>query len=393
MAKLILHQEKILQKEEFLKLCPFGAFELYDGIVAVSAACKMCGVCVKRAKNGELEYIEDNIAFDKNEWKGVAVYCEHENGEIHPVTYELIGKANELAAKTHREVYCLFAGSKITQKAEELLHYGVQKVFVYDHPALTHFSLEPYTAVFEDFINEIRPSSVLIGATAVGRQLAPRTAARFRTGLTADCTVLDIEENTDLIQIRPAFGGNIMAKIKTPNHRPQMATVRYKVMDAPPRSSEKSGEIIVKNVREHLLESNVRIKKVRRKERVSGIECAEILVACGRGIKNEEGFILAERLADVLNAEMACTRPLAESGRMAPERQIGLSGRTVRPKLIITLGISGAVQFTAGMNGAECIIAVNEDENAPIFNIAHYGLTGDVNKILEELLSHELQKL
>ncbi|EIW27005.1 Electron transfer flavoprotein alpha/beta-subunit, partial [Pelosinus fermentans A11] len=182
-------------------------------------------------------------AVNKDEWKGIAVYADHVDGAVHPVTYELIGKAKEMAAVTGQEVYVLFMGKDIREKSEEILHYGADKVFLYDKEELARFKIEPYTAVFEDFINKVKPSSILVGATTVGRQLAPRVAARMKTGLTADCTILEMNENTDLSQIRPAFGGNIMAHIKTPNHRPQIATVRYKIMNAPARSEVKSGEI------------------------------------------------------------------------------------------------------------------------------------------------------
>lgn len=190
----------------------------------------------EKGPEGAATYVEEKVeAVDKSLWKGIAVYVDHIDGDIHPVTYELIGKAKELASKIHHPVYAIMMGSNIKEKCKELLHYGIDKIFVYDFKELDRFKIEPYTAVFKDFIENIKPSAILVGATTVGRQLAPRVAARLQTGLTADCTILDMNEDTDLIQIRPAFGGNIMAQILTPNHRPQMATVRYKVMDAPKR--------------------------------------------------------------------------------------------------------------------------------------------------------------
>lgn len=384
MKKLLIHQEKIKDKEAFLKICPFGAFEIINGAVTVNAGCRMCGLCVKKSVNGEAEFIETAKYIDKSIWNGICVYADSEEGEIHPVTFELLGKATELARKVNFSVYCLFIGKR--EKAEELLYYGADEVYVYDNPKLEHFRIEPYTAVFEDFITKVRPSVILVGATPVGRQLAPRVAARFETGLTADCTVLDIEENTDLIQIRPAFGGNIMAQILTPYHRPQMATVRYKVMNAPGRSPVKSGKIVMCDIDEALLQSGIEVLKVEKKQKVKTIENAEIIVAAGRGVKKPEDLALVQRLADLLDAELACTRPLAENGWVEARRQIGLSGRTVRPKLLIACGISGAVQFTAGMNCSERIFAINKDANTPIFKTAHYGIVGDLYEILPRLI-------
>ncbi len=235
MSKLICHQEKVneLIAEELIKVCPFQAIENKDGKIEINSGCKMCKLCVKNGPAGVMEFVEEQTAtVDKSLWKGIGVYVDHVDGEIHPVTMELIGKAKELAAVVDFPVYCVFIGHDIRQKAEELLYYGVDEVFVYDYEELKDFRIEPYTAAFEDFVNKVKPSSLLVGATTIGRSLAPRVAARFRTGLTADCTKLEMKEDTDLVQIRPAFGGNIMAQIICPNTRPQMATVRYKVMNA-----------------------------------------------------------------------------------------------------------------------------------------------------------------
>jgi electron transfer flavoprotein alpha subunit len=226
-----------------------------------------------------------------------------------------------------------------------------------------------------------------VGATPVGRQLAPRVAAKLKTGLTADCTILDINENTDLVQIRPAFGGNIMAQILTPNHRPQMATVRYKVMNAPERKDFAKGEIIICDIESKELGSKVTVLDIISKEKEQFIEASEVLVVAGRGVKKEEDLAMLEELADLFGGQIACTRPVMEAGWLDAKRQVGLSGRTVRPKLIITCGVSGSVQFAAGMNNSEQIIAINKDENAPIFKTAHYGLVGDLYEIIPDLIS------
>ena len=389
MAKLVVHQDKIDDVQAFIKICPFGAMVEKDGKVELTAACRMCRLCVKKGPKGAMEYVEDEKkpTVDKSKWRGIAVYVDHVEGRIHPVTYELLGKARELAEKISQPVYALFLGSEITKEAEELQHYGVDKVFVCDKEELKDFKIETYATAFEHFVKMVHPAAILVGATPVGRQLAPRCAARFRTGLTADRTVLDIHENSDLVQIRPAFGGNIMAEILTPNHRPQMATVRYKVMDAPKRSSDKSGEIVTFDVPTEELGSHVDVLRVTKKEKEKSIEMADVLVVAGRGLKKKEDIALLQELADELGGEVACTRPMVESGWFDAKHQIGLSGRTVRPKLIITCGVSGAIQFVAGMNNSDTIVAINTDPKASIFKTANYAIVGDLYEVIPKLLS------
>ena len=389
MSKLICNQEKVndLNIEELIKVCPFGAIEYKEGKIEVNAGCKMCKVCVKKGPAGVMEFLEtETLKIDKSLWKGIGVYVDHVDGDIHPVTMELIGKAIDLAAVVKFPVYCVFIGHDIKEKAEELLHYGVDEVFVYDFEELKDFRIEPYTAAFENFVNTVKPSSLLVGATTIGRSLAPRVAARFRTGLTADCTMLKMKENTDLVQIRPAFGGNIMAQIICPNTRPQMSTVRYKVMNAPERRSVAKGKITICDIDRAKLVSNIEVLKVTKKETEMNISDAEIIIAVGRALKSEKDMVMIEELAELLGAQIAGTRPTIEAGWIDAKKQIGLSGRTVKPKLLIALGISGAVQFTAGMNSSERIFAVNKDENASIFNVAHYGVVGDIYEIVPQLI-------
>ena len=387
MSKLVVNQDKVVNIDEIIKICPFGALENNNGKLDINSNCKMCKLCVKKGPKGAVEYIEEEkILIDKSKWKGIVVYVDHVDGDIHPVTFELIGKARELASKVKQEVYCIFIGHNISEKAKELLHYGVDKVYVYDNESLNNFRIEPYTAMFENFIDEVKPSVVLVGATTVGRSLAPRVAARYRTGLTADCTVLDIKENTDLVQIRPAFGGNIMAQIITPNSRPQLATVRYKVMSAPERSKETTGEIVICDIDRDKLFSNIDVKSVVAKKKEHSISEADVLVVAGRAIKSEKDMMMIRELAELLGGEVAVTRPLIEAGWEDASKQVGLSGRTVRAKLIITCGVSGAVQFTAGMNNSDYIFAINNDDKAPIFKVAHYGIVGDVYEIVPKLI-------
>jgi len=389
MGKLICNQDKVNESnvQELLKVCPFGAIEYIDGKIEVNAGCKMCKICVKKGPTGVMEFVEtEAVKVDKSLWKGIGVYVDHVEGVIHPVTMELIGKAKELAAVVNFPVYCVFIGYNIKEKAKELLYYGVDEVFVYDYQELEDFRIEPYTAAFEDFVNKVKPSSLLVGATTIGRSLAPRVAARFKTGLTADCTMLKMKENTDMVQIRPAFGGNIMAQIICPNTRPQMSTVRYKVMNAPERQCDPKGKITICEIDKSKLASNIEVLKVTKKEFQEDISDAEVIIAVGRALKSEKDMAMVKELADLLHAQIAGTRKLVEEGWIEAKKQIGLSGRTVKPKLIITLGISGAVQFAAGMNSSERIFAINTDKDASIFNIAHYGIVGDIYEIVPQLI-------
>jgi len=387
MAKIIVHQDKIIDRKAVVKVCPFNALEFTtEDELILNAGCKMCKICVRRFPD-IFEYVEDDMpAVNKDEWRGVTVYIDHIEGDIHPVSFELIGKAREMADKIGHPVQCLIMGDKISDIAEEVLHYGADEVFVYDKPQLHDFRIEPYAAVFEDYINKNKPSIILVGGTTVGRSLAPRVAARFRTGLTADCTILDVQDNTDLDQIRPAYGGNIMAHIHTPKHRPQFATVRYKIFNAPERTHEKSGKLTLCDIDDKKLTSKINVIEVKKKEKVKSIEDADVIVVAGRGIKKEEDLKMVYDLADVLGAMVATTRPLIEAGWMDPRLQIGLSGRTVKPKLIITCGVSGAIQFVAGMNNSDMIISINEDPKAQIFDVAHYAIIGDIYEIIPGLI-------
>lgn len=394
MAKIVINQDKVTEMKKVLDICPFGAIELNDGKLEIGAGCKMCKICVKTGPKGVFEFVEDEvIKIDKDKWKGIAVYVDHHEGDIHPVTFELIGKAKEMAKKINQPVYCIFVGSNIEDKTDALLSYGVDNVFVYDYKDLKEFKIEPYTACVENFIKEVKPTILLFGGTTIGRSLAPRIAARFKTGLTADCTILDVQENTDLDQIRPAFGGNIMAHIHTPNHRPQFATVRYKIFSAPEKVDHPTGKVTLCNIDENKLKSDINVLEINNKTKEVGIEDAEVIIVGSRAIKKKEDMEMLYKLADLLGGQVAGTRPLVESGWIDAKKQIGLSGRTVKPKLIITCGVSGAIQFVAGMNGSECIISINKDEKAPIFDTAHYAIVGDVYDVIPRLIKDlELEK-
>lgn len=387
MGKLVINHHLVTPEkaESLLSACPFGAISYENGKLDISSGCKMCKMCVRKG-GGLVEFVEETKGIDKSQWEGICVYADCFGGKLHRVTFELCGKAKELAAVTGQPVYALLIGHKVADCAETLRHYGVDKVFVYDHEAFAHFRIEPYTEAFCHFIETEKPSSILVGATNLGRQLAPRVAARCRTGLTADCTVLKMKENTDLVQIRPAFGGNIMAQIVTPNTRPQFCTARYKVFAEPNPTEEPTGEIVSMEVTRAMERSAIEVLRTVDKPKDIDIAEAEVIVAVGRGASSDAMRAMAKELADLLGGVVACTRPLVESNIFDSKHQIGLSGRTVKPKLIFTLGISGAVQFAAGMKSSDCIVAINSDPAAPIFDVAHYCVIGDVNAILPKLI-------
>ena len=387
MGKLIINQNKITPDvaKALTDVCPFGAISFDGAKLDISSGCKMCKLCVKKS-NGAVEYVEEiKNSVDKSMWQGICVYADHQGEKIHRVTYELLGKARELAKVCGHPVYALYIGSG-KGEIEKLLSYGADKVFVYDNEEFQHFRIEPYTAAFCDFIEKVKPSSVLIGATNLGRQLAPRVAARCKAGLTADCTALEMNENTDLDQIRPAFGGNIMAQINSPDTRPQFCTVRYKVFSEPEPCNSAKGEVVNMEIATEKLVSAIDVISATDKPKDIDISESDVIVAVGRGAMSEEVRAQAQELADLLGGVVACSRPLAEGNIYDAKRQIGLSGRTVSAKFIICLGVSGAVQFAAGMKASEKIVAINKDKNAPIFDIAHYAIVGDVAEIVPKLI-------
>ena len=388
MAQIAILERKCTGCGLCARNCPFGAIEIRNGKPELNAACKVCGICVKNCPEKAIVKLETKVdSVDKSKWNDILVYAEVSGGRLHPVALELIGKAHELARSVPGfKVKAILVGSGVTAYAEELRHYGVAEIAVYDDPELSYYRADAYAACVEDYIKSAKPSVVLVGATALGRSLAPRLSTRFHTGLTADCTTLLLRENTDLVQIRPAFGGNIMAQIITANTRPQFATVRYKVMSAPAREEAATGEIVIRRLPGAVAAcraSCVSVKPVPPKKSISD---AELLVVGGRGLAKEADLDMVKKLAALLGGDWAVTRPLVEKGWATNERQIGLSGRTVRPRLIITCGVSGAIQFTACMNGSDHIVSINTDKDAPIFDTAHIAIVGDLYEIVPQLI-------
>jgi len=312
------------------------------------------------------------------------VFAEQDDGKVHPVTYELLGKGRELADKLAAELSGVLLGYQMEEEAEALIYHGADKVFLYDHPSLREFDVVRYKENIVSLVREEKPEIFLIGATHIGRSLGPRIATALETGLTADCVELDLDKEENLVQVRPAFSGNIMAKIKTKT-RPQMTTVRYKVMEKRRRDPSRRGKIIKKKV--EIIENTGMqiIKKIKSKE--VDITEAEVIVSGGRGLRQPEDFKILEELADLLNAVIGSSRPLVDDGWINKEHQVGFSGNTVKPRLYIACGISGAPQHFFGMRDTDVIIAINKDPSAQIFTVADYGIVGDLYEILPALIS------
>lgn len=335
--------------------------------------------------------ITENI----EQYKGVFIYAQQVDGEISPIAYELLGKAKDLAADLDTQVTAVLLGSNIKGLADSLAEYGADRVIVVDDPVLETYRTEPYAQALTAVINEYKPEIMLVGATAIGRDLGPRVSARVGTGLTADCTKLEIgdfplnplpnkeQKHNQLLMTRPAFGGNTIATIACPDNRPQMATVRPGVMQKIDPVKGAKAEVVEFNP--ELKENNCYVEIldiVKEVAEVADIQQAKILVSGGRGVGSKENFKILQDLADALGGTVSCSRAVVDNGWMPKDLQVGQTGKTVRPNVYFAIGISGAIQHTAGMEESDIIIAINKDESAPIFDVADYGIVGDLNKIV-----------
>jgi electron transfer flavoprotein alpha subunit/NAD-dependent dihydropyrimidine dehydrogenase PreA subunit len=367
--------------------CPYAAIEMVEGYPEIGDACRLCGACVDACPEGAITIEEAERAVDLTEYRGVMVYAEQRGGRVHPVAHELLGKGRELADQLAEPLYAVVIGSGLDAGAEELAVRGADRVYVYDHPDLSEPRDDPYSALLTELVREVKPSIFLIGATAIGRSLGPKVAACLETGLTADCTGLEIDPETRLLlQTRPAYGGNIMATIVTQNSRPQMATVRYKMMKEAERDPSRRGEIIRRPVDMGALPDRVRVLDFQPIPEQLSIVDADIVVSGGKGLGTPEGFKVIEELARALGGAVGASRPTVDEGWIEYRHQVGLSGRTVRPKLYVACGISGAVQHMAGMKTSDNIIAINKDPEAPIFSISSLGAVGDLYDVIPILI-------
>ncbi len=325
-------------------------------------------------------------------YKGVYVFVEQREGTIQGVSLELLGKARDLAEVLGEKVYAIFLGSNIASQSSKLVAHGADVVLCADAPELAHYTTEPYAQAVCQIIREYKPSIVMIGATTIGRDLGPRISARIETGLTADCTKLEISEERDLLMTRPAFGGNLMATIVCKEHRPQMSTVRPGVMRPLPADASRKGEVVKLTINFDKSKFRVKlIETVKEKKNLIDIADAKILISGGRGMANPEGFARLTELAYTMGAEISASRAAVDAGLVSHDRQVGQTGKTVRPDLYLAIGISGAIQHLAGMEESGYIVAINKDKSAPIFQVADLGIVGDAKQIVT-LLNDRLKK-
>lgn len=328
-----------------------------------------------------------NQVKDLSEYEGVTVIAQQNEGEVAPASLELIGEAGRLSREKNSPLYIVILGNNIDKAVDQVSRYGAEKVFYYEHELLDSYSTDAYTKAVSDFIKDRKPEIVLFSATSFGRDFAPRVAARIGTGLTADCTALDVDEDDGkLVQTRPAFGGNLMAKIICPDNRPQMATVRPGVMDKP-ESLEESSEVVKQEL--DFTEGDVaaRVVNTVMSEKTEGdIKDATIVVAGGRGVGSEDGFEVIRELADELGGAVGSSRAAVDRGWIAEDHQVGQTGSTIQPELYIACGISGAVQHMVGMENSDYIIAINKDAEAPIMKKANLAIEGDLFEVVPELI-------
>lgn len=369
--------------------CPVGAIDISSGRAVITDKCIGCGAC---ANNCPCDAIEaDKIELEKpsiEDYRGVWVFAEQRDGVLMGTVAELLGEGRKLADKLNVELSALLIGNGVEGLADELGAYGADRVIVAESPLLSDYTTEGYAKVIVDLVKARKPEIMLIGATNIGRDLGPRLSARLYTGLTADCTGLDIDEETHgLLQTRPAFGGNVMATIVTPNHRPQMSTVRPGVMKK--ACYVEGRKAIIDRVSVSLQDGDIHTRVVEFVKSIKhdvNLVDAEVIVSGGRGVGSAEGFKLISQLADALGGVVGASRAAVEAGYIAIDHQVGQTGKTVRPKLYIACGISGAIQHLAGMQNSECIIAINKNAEAPIFGVADYGICGDLHKVIPMLI-------
>lgn len=325
---------------------------------------------------------------NKADFNGVWVFAEQREGQLQKVSLELLGEGRKIADKLGSKLTALLIGSKVQNLVEDLSRHGADEVLVVDAPELEHYTTDGYTKAICELANAKKPNIIFIGATFIGRDLGPRVAARLETGLTADCTSLDVDvESGDLLATRPAFGGNLMATIACPDHRPQMATVRPGVFA---KIEEKNCEFVVEDVDVNLTSEDIRTKVVeivKEAKEIEDISEANFIVAGGRGLGSKENFDKLYELAEVVGGSVAASRGAIDKGWIERDYQVGQTGKTVRPNIYIACGISGAIQHAAGMQDSDMIIAINKDESAPIMKLADYAIVGDVNKVLPELIA------
>ncbi|MBU0634409.1 MAG: electron transfer flavoprotein subunit alpha [Candidatus Omnitrophica bacterium] len=382
-------QDKCVGCRLCLKSCPYDALEMVNNIAVIKDNCIQCGACVESCKfDAIILRKHEEVSTPEDDFKDIWVFAEQKKGAIQSVVYELLGEGKKLARKRNQKLAAVLLGEKVKNEAKKLIARGADKVYLVEAAELKSYQAEIYSNVLTKLIRDYKPEIVLTGATAMGRSLIPRVAVELKTGLTADCTGLDIDEEKGiLLQTRPAFGGNIMATIICPHRRPQMATVRHKVMKEAEVNSAHKGEIIALNSKEFSFKSRAKlIDIVEELEETVNLTEADIIVSGGRGVGSAENFKLIEEFAKTIGAAVGASRAAVDSGLKPYSHQVGQTGKTVCPKIYFACGISGQIQHLVGMQSSDIIVAINKDADAPIFKIATYGIVGDLFKIIPALI-------
>jgi electron transfer flavoprotein alpha subunit/NAD-dependent dihydropyrimidine dehydrogenase PreA subunit len=388
MALLRISERLCIGCAECVKVCPYGALEMVEGLARVNERCTDCGACVESCPVEAIILDRPDVAAGVNldAYRGVWVAVELQSKRVSPVSLELLGKGRELADDLNVPLCALLLGDDAGHLAKKLFAHGADVVHLVEHPLLGRYSNDAFVEAAAQVVERHRPEIILFGATANGRDWAGALATRLHTGLTADCTGLSIDrENRRLLQTRPAFGGNIMATIITPNHRPQMATVRPKVFTPRP-VPDHEGQLVRDAVALSKSELKAVLKRFIATEPEVNIADARVVVSGGRGVGRPENFRLIYELAEALGAAVGASRAAVDAGWIPYPHQVGQTGRTVRPRLYVACGISGSVQHLAGMRTSEYIVAINRDPRAPIFNHADFGIVGDLHEVVPEII-------
>jgi len=395
MALLLIDKEACTGCGACVEVCPFAALSLVEGVAVVNDNCTACGACLPECPVEALSLPQKKEAeTDLSAYRGVWVWVEQFQGRAASISWEMMGQGRVLADQLGGALTACVLGHGVEGVAKEAIAYGADRVFLADDPTLAAYRTEPYAKILVDLVREHKPEVFLLGASARGRDLAGSVATLLYTGLTADCTGLEIDPETRLLrQTRPAFGGNIMATILTPNHRPQMATVRHRVFEMPRLDPARQGQIVPVRVRLSEEEIVTKVVDFLLEGEEVNLADARVIVAGGRGVGGPDGFKPLRELAQVLGGALGASRAAVDAGWIPYVHQVGQTGRTVRPDLYIACGISGAIQHRAGMSTSRVIVAINKDPEAPIFDIATYGLVGDLFGIVPALTERFRKKL
>ena len=395
---IIIDEEECTGCEKCVKVCPTDAIYMEDGVAKLEEElCISCSACVAACP---VDAIEPRLQAQKAEfsdYSGVWVFAEQHNGKLKPTGPQLLGKGRELADELDEELCAVVLGKDVKHLTDELAAYGAEKVYVIEHPLLENYSTEAYTTALTTLISRNKPSIFIYGATHLGRDLAPSVAGHLGLGLTADCTglsITEVEGEKVLLQTRPAFGGNVMADIVCPNTRPQMATVRPHVMHPMEPDNDREYELIEENVKIEADAIKTEVLEVLEPEDTGeiSVEEADVIISGGRGVGTQENFEQLRTLSKMLGGTVGCSRPIVEEDVMPKSHQVGQSGKTVSPELYVACGISGAIQHKVGIRGSKTIIAINKDPNAPIFDMADFGIVGDFKEIVPKLIEKIKEK-